>query len=256
MSVWYCIPSARPAAAAQDCVDKWRAMGYSVALWRDIGSEHVDCDYLRYGEYQGYAKAANALILDVLAMDTACDWVVTGGDDTLPDQTKRADVIAHECGRHFGLKQNTTRPEPMISSVPGFEKTVAQNPWSTFGVMQPTGDRFADGSIDRIAGSPWIGREFALRVNGGVGPYWPEYTHMFVDEEIMQVALKLGVFWQRPDLTHFHWHFMRKNERIDSPAVQLPVPLHLLHANNQAHWNKYQMLFQQRKRDGFTGAMP
>ena len=35
--------------------------------------------------------------------------------------------------------------------------------------MQPTGDRFAQGQIDRIAGSAWIGREFARRAYGGNG---------------------------------------------------------------------------------------
>jgi hypothetical protein len=128
-------------------------MGYSVALWRDIGSESVDCDYLRYGDYPGYARAANSLIMDVLAMDTACDWVVTGGDDTDPDPTKRADVIAAECSYHF---------------TEGFWNQLGIQEFSTFGVMQPTGDRFADGSIDRIAGSPWIGREFCKRAYGGI----------------------------------------------------------------------------------------
>lgn len=229
MSVWFCIPSKRPAAEAQACIDKWLLMGYRVAVWRDIGDDVVDCDYIRYGEYPGYARAVNALAKDVLAYDTACDWIVTGGDDTDPDQTKRADEIAAECSAHFA---------------------------GTFGVMQPTGDRFADGSIDRIAGSPWIGREFCERMNGGQGPYWPEYTHMFVDEYLQHLALKLGVFWQRRDLTHLHHHFMRASDAINSPVISRAAPPHLREANSAVHWHKYKALFERQKANGFAECMP
>ena len=101
MSVWVCIPSARPVVEAQAFVDKWRAMGYLVALRRDTGDALVDCDYIEYGDYPGYARACNGLIKAVLAMDTACDWIVTGGDDTDPDPNKRAYEIAAECSEHF-----------------------------------------------------------------------------------------------------------------------------------------------------------
>ena len=35
MSVWFAIPSARPPAEAIPTLDKWRAQGYKIALWRD-----------------------------------------------------------------------------------------------------------------------------------------------------------------------------------------------------------------------------
>jgi hypothetical protein len=204
----------------------WRAMGYRVALWRDYGDDTVESDYLKLGDYPGYAKAANALIGDVLALDAGCNWIVTGGDDTDPDPKKPAFEIARECAEKFD---------------------------GTFGVMQPTGDRFAGGSIDRIAGSPWIGREFCERAYGGNGPYFEGYRHMFVDEEIMQVALKLGVFWQRPDLTHLHRHFMRESDAIDSRAVARPVPPHLAEANSPGHWKTHKTIFLERKSLGFPG---
>lgn len=256
MSVWFVIPSARPAREAQECVDKWKATGYSVALFRDLGSESVDCDYLEYGEYQGYARTINRLIKSVLAIDTACEFVITGGDDTDPDPNTRADQIAHQCGRHFGDINDGYRDEHMMTcstEFPESRHSIARNPWSTFGVMQPTGDRFAGGSIDRIAGSPWIGREFCERAYGGNGPYWHEYKHMFVDEEIMQVALKLGVFWQRPDLTHLHHHFQRKSVDINSPAIAKPTPPHLVEANSPLHWSRSQATFLGRKAAGFPG---
>jgi hypothetical protein len=203
-------------------------MGYSVALWRDAGDGQVECDYLRVGatEYQGYAKAVNWLIADVKTFDPDARWFVTGGDDTDPDPVNRADEIAKECELKFG---------------------------GSFGVMQPTGDRYAGGSIDRIAGSPWIGREFVERAYGGGGPYWPEYQHMFVDEEIREVARVLGVYWANPSVTHLHRHFMRESLAIDSPAVTKPVPEFLREANSPGHWQKYQQIYRMRKAQGFPG---
>lgn len=242
-SAWLTIPSKRPAHEAQACVDKWRAMGYKVALHRDKGDDLVDCDYIRYEHYEGYARTTNALIREVLAFDKSCEWTITGGDDTEPDPKVMADVIARQCSRHFGACDILDHGD-------------AENLFGTFGVMQPTGDRFADGSIDRIAGSPWIGREFSERMYGGRGPYWHEYRHMFVDEEIMEVAVKLGVFWQRPDLTHLHHHFMRASSAINSAAVSRAVPAHLVEVNSPAHWSRYQAKYLGRKASGFPGHEP
>lgn len=236
MSTWYSMPSKRPRAEAQACIDRWRAQGYKVAVWRDTGDDRVTCEILKVGQYPGYAQAQNRLIAQIL-LDPSADWIVCGGDDTDPDPNHTAEEIALQCWGHFRVEHKCDAME-------------------TFGVMQPTGDRFANGSIDRIAGSPWIGREFALRVNGGRGPYWPEYWHMFVDEEIMEVAQLLGVFWQRPDLIHLHHHFMRKSDAIDSPAVSKPIPAHLREANSPEHWRKYQTIFRTRKAAGFPGHEP
>jgi len=119
--------------------------------------------------------------------------------------------------------------------------------------MQPTGDRWAEGQwgfqnapIDRVAGSAWIGREFALRAYGGDGPLWPEYRHMFPDEELQCVAEKLGVFWQRRDLTQFHNHWGRNGNAADMPTF-------LAEANSREHWDKYKALFEARKAAGFPG---
>ena len=242
MSVYLCIPSARPAAEAQACVDKWSKQGYLVALFRDTGMDLVDCDYVEYGEYQGYSRTTNRLIKSVLAMDTACQFVITGGDDTDPDPNKRADEIAEECRAYFHG----------VACAAGIQRA-CEHYSETFGVMQPTGDRFAEGSIDRIAGSPWIGREFCERAYGGKGPYYHEYGHMFVDEEIMEVAKKLGVFWQRPDLTHLHHHFMRTSTAINSGAQAKSIPPHLIEANSPAHWARYQAMYLGRKAAGFPG---
>lgn len=227
-SVWLAIPSARDERSST--LPLWRARGYKIALFRNPGASPVDCaDIVLEGEYPGYAVATNVLCAEILAQDPTCDWIVGGGDDVQPEMELAPERIARECTNHFG---------------------------GTFGVMQPTGDRFTGGSIDRIAGSPWMGREWCLRINDGQGPLWNEYEHMFVDEELLCVAEKLGVYWRRPDLIHLHHHFMRASHEINSPAIALAPPPHLAHWNSPEHWAESSTIFAKRKAAGFPGCEP
>lgn len=250
MSVWLCIPSARPPAEVEPVLSRWKEMGYKIALYCDSVSDAIAKQpdtWISAGTdgYPGYARAVNALVADVIWKDAKAEWFIAAADDTLPDPNKRADEIAKECAEHFLGKR-------VIS--PGMKEADLKS--RTFGVMQPTADRFAGGSIDRIAGSAWLGREWCLSINQGKGPLWPEYTHMFVDEELQAVAQKYGVFWQRPDLVHLHRHFMRESDALDSRAVQKPIPPHLVEANSIEHWNKYKRIFLDRKAAGFPGSEP
>lgn len=238
---WLCIPSARPGGGS---AGKWKAAGYNVALFVDSGhlsialrgsspaADKTCDDYgadLVYGaSYPGYAISVNFLIRQVSSIDFAAGWFIAGGDDTLPDQ-RPPKPIAAECSAHFR---------------------------GTFGVMQPTGDRWAGGQIDRICGSPWLGREFCSRANQGGGPLWHEYRHMFVDEELQNVAKNLGVLWQRPDLTHRHEHFCRFDERVDWDRGRQAMPAFLREANTPEHWQKYKALFEGRQKHGFPGSSP
>lgn len=228
MSVWYCIPSARPRVEANLALSQWRERGYKIALWRDTDDDAPICNLLLFGAYPGYPKAVNALVKEVLALDPEYHWIAIGGDDTYPDNHTPGD-IARECTEHFG---------------------------GTFGVMQPTGDRWADGSIDRICGSPWLGREFCERMYGGKGPLCDEYRHMFADEELFELAVKLDVLWQRRDLTHFHNHFCRVENAVDWDKGRATMPEFLREANSQEHWRKYKALFASRKAAGFPGYEP
>lgn len=290
MSVWFTIPSARPPEEAEKCLREWRELGYKIALFVDWNPPGQPLEtriskgdlMLRGGgrfapqfdpktglplteqqtyppdwnEYPGYALAVNSLIKEVLKRDPGAQWFIAAGDDTLPDPNHTPEEIARQCSRHFGETHQQFRMEHVVSNIPLPKQPSVRMPWSTFGVMQPTGDRFAGGSIDRIAGSPWIGREFAERMYGGNGPYWHEYRHMWVDEEIMCVAQKLGVFWQRPDLIHKHNHFMRESDAINSPAVRKPIPPHLVEANSSQHWEHYGAIFRRRKAQNFPGHEP
>ena len=239
-NVWLVIPSARPAAEIKDRLQLWHDMGYHIALWRNGPHRHDDLpDYVwlceNTPEYAGWGPSINQIAKGVFLFDRKCDWVVGGGDDTDPEPVKTADVIAAECTAHFA---------------------------GTFGVMQPTGDRWgadepwararfpqASAYIDRICGSPWIGREFARRMNQGIGPFWPEYAHMFADEELQQVAQRMGVLWQRPDLTHQHHHPARVNNNPNREELQQAI-------YSSEHWGQSQELFNTRKAAGFPGSEP
>ena len=213
MSAWLCIPSAKPVAEAQLCVLAWRDQNYRVALWRDQ-EDAVDCDMKLVGKYPGYAGACNALVRELLAHEPQARWFVCAGDDMLPDPTRTADEIAAECEAHFR---------------------------GTRGVMQPTGDGYG---AETIAGSAFIGREWCERAYGGNGPFWPEYTHCFLDNELKEVATLTGTFWQRPDLRHKHNHWGRMGK---------PMPRYLAEANSPQHWERFQRLYMNRRAMNFPG---
>lgn len=233
MSVVFAIPSKKPSIEAQACIDEWRAKGYLTAIWRDTGDDPVDCDLLVTGEYMGYAATVNTLCREAIARFPDAGWIVTGGDDTDPDPGHDADQIARQCTAHFR---------------------------GTFGVMQPTGDRWGEDPsqpnytlrgayIDRVAGSPWLGVEWCRRMYGGDGPLWSGYWHMYVDEELQEVATRLGVFWQRPDLIHLHRHWAR-----DSRGGPERMPVYIRRAN--AEFSEAKRIFAQRKQAGFPGCGP
>jgi hypothetical protein len=190
-------------------------------------------DLLQIGAspYPGYALSVNSLVAKAMAYDANAELFVIAGDDVYPDQTKTAEEIARELSEHFG---------------------------GTFGVMQPTGDRWGDKQgayIDRVAGSAWYGREYCRRVNQGNGPLWPQYWHMGVDEEARAVAVKLGVYWERPDLTQLHQHWGRPlpGERI---GLSSRMPEFLRKANSKVEWDKYKAIFAARQAAGFPGSKP
>jgi hypothetical protein len=227
VSVWYCIPAKRKMELSS--IGLWRARGYKIAVFMDDGDERLQADIVLQGAYPGYAQAVNALCAEVMKRDSSADWLVTGGDDVEPELSRDPVSIAFECSAYFQ---------------------------GTFGVMQPTGDRWADGSIDRIAGSPWMGRDWCLRANKGQGPLWPEFTHMFEDECLKRTAELLNVYWMRRDLTQLHWHFMRTSRDTNAPAVYRPTPEHLKQWTTQKHWDESKAIFLRLENQNFAPCMP
>lgn len=233
MSVWVCVPSARPVEHVRAWAAAWRERGYKLALWRDEPWATIP--------YPGYAVAVNRIISWLIAHVADAQWFVLGGDDVFPDAAHTAEEIAEECRFHFeDLHGGHARLE-------------------TFGVMQPTGDRWGENAlhmgkrgsayIDRVCGSAWLGREFCRRVNQGKGPLWPEYTHMGVDEELQEVAIKYGVLWQRRDLIHLHQHWGRNQKaRVED------MPEFLKKANSKPEWDRYKAIIEARRAAGFPGS--
>lgn len=236
MSVWFAIPSKRPAAEAEPVLALWRQQGYKVALFVDEPRENtVDLLMVATHGYPGYAAAVNSLVAFILAHDKEAEWIVTGGDDIEPDLNHMAEQIARQTTNHF---------------------------LGTHGVMQPTGDRWGENPnspdprmrsayIDRVCGSPWMGREFCRRMYNGAGPLHPGYRHMYEDEELFEVANAMGVLWQRRDLIQMHRHWARK------PGTGMDqCPEFLQEANSPAGWASAKALFDGRKRAGFPGHQP
>ena len=117
---------------------------------------------------------------------------------------------------------------------------------ATFGVMNPTGDRYGGGFIDNSAAHPWLGREWCRSMYLGRGPLWPDYQFWYSDTELQDVAIKQGVFWQRQDLKQEHKHYSR------TPGLQPPE-----HTKRRMHLvNQDRELYEERKRLGFPGSAP
>lgn len=277
MSIWFAIPSKRPLWEVPSVLTAWKDQGYNVAVLREPAdgrpSQADLC--LPTSEYQGWARSVNVLVGVIMAMDTDAQWIVTGGDDYWPDPNKRADEIAAECIKHFD---------------------------ATFGVMQPTGDRWAEGScttcgssgqvvhstdiingklstsnvlcpdchgtgrsavIDRICGSPWLGREFCRRMYNGSGPMFNGYYHNFADEELQHVARRLGVLWQRRDLNQEHRHWARQqpfqsgvHTGLGGDVRNRPHWAEKINCPKKSDWVYSQALFNKRRAAGFPGHEP
>lgn len=224
MTVWVVFPSAAPVGQARLCVSSWQAQGYKVAIAVEDGRSLCANWVLNQESYPGYATSVNRLAWGVLYGDAECVAVVAAGDDMMPDQKRTADEIAADlAARHGDLY-----------------------------VAQGTGDRWTLGTSEipqseRVAGSPWMSREWVRRGYLGKGAKWPEYWHCFADNDLMEVATKLGVFHQEPEITHRHEHFMRHGR---------PVPAYSAHA--YARFADDQAIFERRKAAGFpdSGLLP
>ena len=219
-NVWFAIPSARPPEEAMNCLSAWQGMGYKVAVQRDEGAKLLQVDMCIREPYEGYAKAVNRLA-EILLSDDDWEWLVTGGDDVWPDSDHSPEEIAASCTEHFD---------------------------GTFGVMQPTGDRYMTDrhgrcAAERVCISPWMGREFCERSYGGGGPLWHEYTHEFVDQELHEVAKRFGVLWHRSDLSQHHAWWGREGKE---------QPEHLKHLSSK--WDVTKALFERREAAGFPGS--
>jgi len=252
---WLCIPSARPDGGT---IGEWRDKGYRIAVWRDPGSPALKADYFVAKPYPGYAVATNHLVQAVMMIDSACEWLIGGGDDVSPDLAHSPEEIAEDCSSHFcELDQNR-------QVLNGSDIVILRaSEVATFGVMQCTGDRWgadepwarknwpqAPAYIDRICGSPWMGREFCRRANAGKGPLCEDYEHMYVDEHLQEYAKQLGILWQRPDLIQYHHHALRGGKSQSS------LPPHLKCRYEGSHFKDAKAIFDRHMAEKFAGLEP
>lgn len=225
MSVWYAIPSARPLAEAQACFEAWAAIGCRTAAVRD---DPRDAHWLKVDlcvalpKYPGWAGSINHLAKQILELDPGCAVVATGGDDVWPDAEFPAERMERELVDHFG---------------------------GTLGVIQPIGGEpwtreVIDGRnvMERIAWAPWLGRAWCERGYGGRGPMWPEYWHMFADQDLWTVARLLDLYWERRDVKQEHRCWKMAGYRTDRPAF-------LEHAD--AAWHSDKAIYMARKAADF-----
>ncbi len=222
MSVWFATPSIRPVEQADAIFQLWRDRGYKLALLRQ--GEPIAADIFvpaDAGTYLGVPVSINKLVSRILKADPNVEWIVHGGDDYEPDLNNEAEDIAKECGKHFG---------------------------GTFGVMQPTGDRYGGGYIDTAAASGWMGAEYCQRMYAGRGPGWEGYRHMYWDAELQSVAELMGVFWQTQHLTQYHRHWTRE--------ANPQCPDFLKEVTFGEQFLADQRLYEHRKLLGFPGHDP
>ncbi len=213
MNIWLLAPSIRPEAAT--VFAKWQARGYKVAAMvrPDVPApEHCD-RIIRADKYEGYPKAINRLWHEIA--NEKPDIVITGGDDLYPCEERTADELAADFFGRF--------PDG-------------------FGVMMLAKDDPGDG---QSASNTWVGAEYARRINGGIGPYWPEYRHYYSDTEVGIVAGKLKAFWRRPDIRQLHDHW-------STHGTERPAHLNEAAAGYAAD----RQLFESRHHAGFPGHEP
>jgi hypothetical protein len=305
VSVWFVIPSKRPHPEVGVCLGAWRDMGYEVAVARERadGSVYPFASHnLPVHSYLGWARSVNLIVGKVMAEFADADWFVTGGDDYWPDPHRRAEEIAAECSHHFAAFHAGPDAAPGVDlSVKSVIAAVNGVALHSFGVMQPTGDRWGEGRcttcnaegrvvaattltqygvteclevcpdchgtrhsavIDRICGSPWMGREFCRRMYHGSGPLYNGYYHNFADEELQNVARKLGVFRQRRDLNQEHRHWAQKQPKsathtgLAGDVRNMPEWARKINDPKLSDWERSKALFAKRKANGFPGHEP
>lgn len=245
-TVWLCIPSINLEYCAR-YLPAWKQQGYRVAVSTDEGMVQrmspmiggmIDLLVSPRGEYPGYWRSMNALTRFVMNRSThltyghvshsfqidgidqiIADVCVVAGDDMEPDDRHSAQDIA----RHF------------LRIFPG-----------GYGVMQPTGS--GEDGVDRIAGSPWIGRAWIEEAYRGNGPYHDGYFHFYGDEELLNVARAQAAFIQ---LSQYR---QRHHQWCNPDGHNYAKRTHYQQRNSDNHWEADKALFFRRQREGFPGS--
>lgn len=216
LNCWVVFPSA-VTTRANSAVDAWAGQGYRTLVYQDIGSEPCNADVVRFGKFPGYYKIINHLVEDALC--EGADVITCAGDDMLPDTVSTAQTIGE-----FYLK------------------IFPQGD----GVLQACGDPqgLDDNGVQaaaRICGSPTFGRDWITRSYEGEGPFCSGYHSFYGDEDLKEVAERLGKLYMAPQFTfmHKHWSWGHMSRQ------------HYQERNSELHWELDAALFSERKSFGF-----
>jgi len=182
-NTWVVFPSAT-VEKANSAVTAWRNRGYHTLVFQDLGSKACEADVVRMGQFPGYYRVINSLVLQAVAEEGA-DIVTCIGDDMLPDPYATAEDIAKS---YFKIWPHGE------------------------GVLQATGDmQGVDESgvqaAARICGSPTFGRRWIYESYEGRGPFWSGYQNFYADEDLHDVAFSLGLLRNDPQITFLHQHW-------------------------------------------------
>jgi len=219
--VWLGLPSAN-IKMAKKTFPEWKSRGYKIAV---ICPDHLYDEYVPITDvaikesknfgYSGWPKSVNIICKELQNVDI----VIAAGDDMYPDKNHTAEELRIQFINYFN---------------------------GTFGVMQPTGDKFgslACPECEQICGSAWLGKDFRNKINKGNGPMWEEYWHMYADTELYQVAKKHNCLWIREDLNQYHEHRLRKTHNFKPTIPSGNTKL--------AH-----DIYYKRKKDNFLNSEP
>lgn len=247
-AVYVCLPSINPEYCAR-YLPAWKQQGYRVAVSTDEAMFErmtpmldgiIDVLVSPRGRYPGYWQSMNALTRYVCNRPVAlayshiktspglslndqliADVCVVAGDDMQPDDRHTAQQIAQHFLRIF--------PDG-------------------YGIMQPTGS--GEDGVDRIAGSPWMGKGWIERAYNGTGPYHGGYFHFYGDEELMNVARRQSAFIQ---LSQYR---QRHHQWCNPDGENYGKRTHYQQRNSDEHWESDKALFFARQRQGFPGSEP
>lgn len=184
----------------------------ATVAWKDRGYDVFAWTDESFGRYLGYWSACNDIIS---ALWGNMDWpvVIVAADDLFPDPRPAEEVL-----------------EIYRTRFPDHD-----------GVMQPCGDDLP--GTKEICGSPWIGRKFIENTYNGRGPYYSGYQQFFGDQELMNVAQRMGKLWMHTGLTQRHEHWLRPGiAKLDYQTA------------NDRFWDQDKATYYWRKSQGFPGA--
>lgn len=169
--------------------------------------------------FEGYYRVINSLVAH--AFKNGAEVVTCAADDMDPDPEHDAQEIAEAYLNRF--------PDGL-------------------GILQACGDpqgvdEFGHQAASRICGSPTFGRGWFEKAYGGKGPFWDDYRSFYCDEELKEVAEKLGVLWMASEYTflHKHWSWGWR------PQAEYQK------RNSDWHWSADKELFDSRKKMEFPG---